>query len=251
MSDFSEKLKEALANSDINKAEYGLLPRRDDVILYEYPEKTLDGFPNIEKLWGRLNIIRKNLKIVSRYLSGNKGETLRQWAEKNGEQGISKVVLDKIGSHNDETGGISAYFLNLQNFYDQEESIYDDCEQQMLMPPEMAGNIGNMKAARAEKRKIRRKIRNLKLKDMKRDGNGFLVLETKQEEPVPALEMAADGKTDEKPASLSSEKKEEVKIPEEAKNKLSAAGKVIIGIAGATIVIGIGVAIYNVTSNKG
>ena len=199
---------------------YARLPVRDDILIINDPKEGA-----LLKQWEKLNYLRKHLKILDEYISNNKGQTLAQWLS-GWKRGLSKIVLDKIGSHNNDTGGISVYFLNLQTFYDEQEAVYDALEARAAVPADLKEPVGAMREARAEKRKNRAVVRKARQKDLKADNKGYLLF-TVEEEPAAAEE---EKKEEEVP------KKEEEKktTPEE---KIKKAGKVGVWIAGIVITV--------------
>ena len=167
-------IKDQLSGIKLDTSEYGWLPIREDVLCFDPDNGT-------QKQWEKLNIIRKNLKVVNKYIHPNKGESINDWITQTGNNGISKIVLSSIGKHNDETKGITAYFINLQKFYDQEEEKYDTLEENAGINTDMKLAISELRDERKEKRKIRRSARKLKLRDLKKDGNGYLVVGDEEE----------------------------------------------------------------------
>ncbi|KKS77127.1 MAG: hypothetical protein UV51_C0010G0032 [Candidatus Woesebacteria bacterium GW2011_GWC1_42_9] len=165
---FADQLK----GQTFNFAEYGYLPIREDVILF----KEKDAWVPIIKLWEKLNYVRNHLRLINDYINKNKGETVDEWLRANGKT-MSDLVRKEIGSHNNSTGGISAYFYNLQHFFDAEEEKYDASEGKAEIPESIRSANETMRRQRGEKRAARRKIRKEKLKDLKRDGKGFLLVD--------------------------------------------------------------------------
>ncbi len=175
-STLADQLK-SIKSEPTDVSEYGKLPVREDIVVLE---------PAAQKQWDKLRMIRKNLKVVDKYIATSGGETLNEWIAATKNDGISKVVLDKIGSHNDATGGISAYFFNLQKFYDQEEQKYDEIEEKEILPDDIKKMVGDLRADRSEKRGNRAKARKIKLRDLKKDDKGYLVVEIEEPEVLNA-----------------------------------------------------------------
>lgn len=159
--------------------DYARLPIREDVIVFK---KGNEEYKEIMKQWEKLVYLQKHLRIIDKYIHKNKGETLSQWLQNN-NTGLSKMVLDKIGNHNDETGGITMYFLNLQNFYDSEEEKYDKMEEDSNIPADIHRVVKELRDGRIEKRRNRKKARKIRMKDLKTDGKGYLYVES-EEPPV-------------------------------------------------------------------
>ena len=196
-------------------SDYGRLPIREDVLVFNPNEAVM-------KQWEKLHYLQKHLRVIDKYIQHNKGETLNE-ALKARNIGLSKNVTDKIGNHNNKTGGISMYFLNLQNFFDLEEEKYDKMEGNVSMPGDIQNIVGELRKEREAKRQTRRKVRKLKMRDMKADGKGYLYVEA--EEP----------KVEEKKEA------EEKKMEAEAAPVVEAIKKskknILVWIAGATIAI--------------
>ena len=181
-------LRDQLRKIKINLKDYGHLPRRGDVLILEtdYP---------LVKQWEKLNQIRKNLQIANRYIRQTKGETLIEWAQKNNEQGISKLVLNEIGDFNNKTGGITVYFLNLQKFYDEQENVYDKYEQAASIKVDdvkkqasIFDRILKMRNEREGKRKVRQGHRKVQQRNLKKDGKGYLMVDAEPDKPTKETE---------------------------------------------------------------
>lgn len=183
--DLATQLKEA----KLDYSGYGRLPIREDVLVFR---KGNEENKDIMEQWEKLSYLQKHLSTIDRYIQRNKGEKLGDWLKSN-NIGLSKIVLDKIGNHNNATGGISAYFLNLQNFYDQEEEKYDRMEMDSNVPADIKNIAEDLRKTRAEKRQMRRKTRKLKMRDLQADGKGYLQVDLEEpavvkEEVVPTTE---------------------------------------------------------------
>ena len=158
--------------------EYGRLPIRETILILSKKPKG----EYIQALWEKLLLIRKNLKIVDKYIHNNKNETINEWIYNNQNEGMSHIVLSKIGNRNNETGGVTAYFLDLQKFYDQEEEKYNKIESEIKIPEDDQRCIYKFREERREKSKERAKIRQLKTKELKKEGKGFFMIAA--DEPV-------------------------------------------------------------------
>ena len=184
-------LADQLKESKLDYSSYGRLPIREDVLVFR---KGDEENKDIMKQWEKLSYLQKHLSTIDRYIQRNNGEKLGDWLKSNNIK-ISKIVFDKIGGHNNTTGGISAYFLNLQNFYDLEEEKYDKMEEDSNVPSDMKTIAEDLRKTRAEKRQMRRKTRKLKMRDLHADGKGYLQVDL--EEPAAVKE---EPKTEEKKA---------------------------------------------------
>lgn len=197
-------LADQLKEVKLDPSSYSKMPIREDVIVMNMDIP--DANKAILKQWEKLNMLRTHLQKLDRYIQTNNGESLNDWL-KSKNTNLAPHVLEKIGSHNNQTGGISAYFYNLQDFYDKEERAYDEMEAKATMPDDLVRLVSEMRTARGIKNTERKNIRRIKVKDMKKDGKGFLVVEV--EEPVKMA--AADGSTSEPDAQASDKVKEAVK----------------------------------------
>ena len=189
-------LSDQLREIKLDNQEYGHLPRRE-IVYHSGVEEAKEW----QKQWAKLLLIRRNLKIVNRYIETNRGETINQWAHNNNDRGISHIVLKAIGDHNNETGGISAYFLNLQEFYDCQEKKYDEIEVKVEfgMPENIKRILKKFRQERIKYQKERAKLRKLKLKDLKKEGKGFLMVEAEEPEAKkePPVEVTVEGAREE------------------------------------------------------
>lgn len=170
-----------LKATKLDYSAYGALPVPEDMYLVEDSNPEKSKGKTVFKQFEKLNYLRKNLRNLDGYIRKNNGESLMDWLVAN-KCGINEKVLEKIGAHNNETGGISAYFFNLQNYYDEQEHLYDNMEATSKMSPDINRILGPLREKRREKRKNRREMRRLQMKDMQSDGKGYLVIEV--EEPV-------------------------------------------------------------------
>lgn len=221
-------LADQLKNIKLDFSEFGRIPIREDVL--EFDRNDPDKNKSILKQWGKLNLLRKHLQILDKYIQSNKGETVLEWLQARNEQGFAQHVLNEIGKYNNSTGGISAYFLNLQDYYDKNEQLYDDMETKVSMPDDLKNSVAALRPSREEKRKNRGKSRKIKFRDMKKNNKGFFVVEV--EEPVAVEEKNAD-------AEISEEKEKQIAETVKKANK-----KIGLYFAGAMIAItAIGVAI--------
>lgn len=214
-------LADQLKDVKLDTSDYSRLPIREDVLVFKKNDKE---DKDLLKQWEKLHYLRNHLKTINRYIQKNKGEKLYDWLRAN-NTGLSKMVLDKIGNHNNETGGISMYFLNLQNFYDGEEEKYDKMESDTSMPGDLQTIVREMMEARTEKRQLRRKARKLQMRDMKKDGKGYLYVDV--EEPKKVEEVKEEKK----------ETPKEVEVVQDAIKKTKS--NIAVWIAGTIITIGV------------
>lgn len=222
-----ESLADQLKTIKFDFSDYSRLPIREDVMVFK---KDNHDDKEIMKQWEKLIYLQKHLKTIDRYINKNKGETLSQWLKDN-NTGLSKMVVDKIGSNNDSTGGITMYFLNLQNYYDGEEEKYDSMEMSAKMPSDLERIVKELRDARIEKRQNRKKARKIKMKDLKTDGKGYLYVESEEPTNEVPNEVKKEEKTDSVVAAVKTSKK-----------------NIAIWIAGTTILVG--VAAYIMTDKK-
>ena len=218
----SDQLKEKLKYDPIDLRAYGQLPQREDILFYaeQLPDEKAQA---LIKQWEKLNYIRKNIKIVDNYINTNKGETFSQWlTDKNETKNVNPHTLETLGGFNDATKGISVYALNLQKRYDDEEAKYDTMENDKDVAEFDRKDTEKTRTDRGDKRDNRKSVRSIKLKDFKKNDQGYLLVEeeeptTKKEEVK--VEPKKEIKTESKPLEV---KKEEVKT----NNKNSAAQEV-------------------------
>ena len=223
-----------MKNIKLDFSEFGRLPIREDVL--EFDRGKPESNKAILKQWGKLNLLRKHLQILDKYIQTNKGESVAEWLLERQDLGFAQHVLNEIGKYNNSTGGISAYFLNLQDYYDKNEQLYDDMETKVSMPDDLKNSVAALRPSREEKRKNRSKSRKIKFRDMKKNNKGFFVVEV--EEPQAVEEKNSDAET---PAEKETQLSETVK---------KANKKIGLYFAGAMIAItAIGVAI-SLSGNK-
>lgn len=212
-------LGDQLKDVKIDYKAYGNLPFRDDFMYAtlgivgddkeepaEIKQLKLKKRQAIVDQWELLNYLRKNLKIVDRYIQQNRGETLNQWLKRNNEN-LKPEILKVIGGHNDATKGISMYFLNLQNMYDEEEALYDKMEASIPIPDIKSVNqealqqgyvptevlMQRDRTVRGTKRANRIKMRKMKIADFDKNDQGYLIIpefvEQEKANAVPAQEV--------------------------------------------------------------
>jgi hypothetical protein len=215
-------LADQLKEVKLDTSTYSRLPIREDVLVMDK-----DG---LLKQWEKLLYLQKHLRTINWYIHDNKGEVLGEWL-KNKKQGLSNRVISEIGNHNNKTGGITVYFLNLQNFYDKQEELYDKQEEASKLPGDMQTIIFDLRKAREEKRKTRREMRKIRLRDLKKDGKGYLSIVV--EEPKAPEDVKEESKRQEPNGE---------QIVEAVKKTRKNIG---IWIAGTVIVVGAIVAIAN------
>jgi hypothetical protein len=184
-------MMEQLKNIKLDFQTYGNLPIREDVVILK--KKTGEANKEISDQWEKLGYLRKNLVVLDRYINDNSGLILKDWLAINNIS-ISTEVIKTCGNHNDSTGGISAYFLNLENFYNEQEGIYDNMESNSLIPEDIKKAFDKLREERLDKRKNRSAVRKIKLKDLKSDDKGYLTVGFPEEEII-EKEFAANGET--------------------------------------------------------
>ena len=183
-------LAEQLKNISIDWStkDYGKIPLPEQLFALQQklPKEEADA---LAAQWETLKLLRKNLLSLDKYIKENRGETLAQWVRATGN-GIADRVYKEMGNANDSTKGITGYFLNLQNVYDNEEEKYDKMESSKstvkgapvsLTPEFDNAHFEVMRIERGSMRKNRTKSRNLRLKDLRKDKLGYIILD---EEPA-------------------------------------------------------------------
>ncbi|PCJ55965.1 MAG: hypothetical protein COA79_20360 [Planctomycetota bacterium] len=236
----NDSLADQLKNIKLDHRAYGTLPVRGDLFIISKEQENKDDAKALQKNWQLLNYLRKQLMILDKYIQDGGQDTLGDWLSENSE-GLSDHAYKTLATHDNQTGGISAYFLNLQKKYDTEEAAYDNLERKAAMPGYLKEEIKAFRDERAEKRKIRAKIQKMRFKGMKKDSKGYLFYSL--EDPPQALETTENAEGDEEKKEESDEKKEG---GSEEKNELAmeeVGDRIGIAIAGFTIFIGaVGVA---------
>ena len=239
-------LADKLAGLKLDYEDYGQLPMRFDVQALTAPEgKKIEA---VIAQFDKLIYIRNHLKKIDEYIKGKIHEPINEWDAKV-KAGLSTKVLSKLKGFNNKDGGISMYFHDLQTIYDQEEAIYDKMESQCKITDGTNKTFEDLRREREEKRKTRSAERKKLVKDLKKDGKGFLFVEV-EDAPV----------ADEKEAVLSANgEKEEVKpkidkvaeeIKEEAEKIKKTTKNVGVYIAGFIITLTVVIAVASATSDK-
>ena len=245
---------EQISTQRLDYSTYGRLPIAEDIYVIEEKDPELKKKKAVLDQFKKLKYIQKNLRILDMYIQQNKGEPLQDWLVSN-KHGMSKNVLSKIGKYNNVTGGISLYFFNLQNFYDEEEAIYDRLEASSNLPVDLSKAVPSMRQDREKKRANRGKCRKIMLKDLKSDGKGYIEVDLGEakKEDAPSELLNADGLISESdPESQSTEKTNVTMEPEPTdanKEKLEkATSNIHIWIAGTIVVvtaISVGIGLYS------
>ena len=163
------QIADKLKGAKLDFAAYGTLPIRGDVLLFVLPSKEDQEKRTLLNQWEKLKYLRNHLTSIDKYIRSNKGETVNEWNKVN-PGGLSQKVLDKIGAHNNKTAGISSYFFNLQNYYDESEALYDAMESKANVLAEDIAIVEGMRKLRGDKRTNRRAMRKIIVKGMKADG---------------------------------------------------------------------------------
>lgn len=233
----NDSLTDQLKNIKLDYRAYGRLPQRVEVFtISKEQKKEEDGKALLDK-WALLNYLRKQLMILDKYLQDGGEDTLKDWLSDNSE-GLSEQAYKTLAGHNNQTGGISAYFLNLQKKYDQEEAAYDKLEKKADIPEYLKEETKAFRAERIEKRKVRAKIQKMRFKGMKKDEKGYLYYSL--EDPPRSLEAIENSK-DKKEEPV--DKKEEPAEQGDAQAMEDVGERIGIAIAGVTIfVAAVGVA---------
>ena len=237
-------LADKLAGLKLDFNDYGQLPMRFDVQALNAPEgKKIEA---VIAQFDKLLYIQKHLNKIDEYIKSKSKEPINEWNANSGKI-LSTNVLSKLKGHNNETGGISAYFHDLQAIYDQEEAIYDKMEAQCEIKDGTKKMFDDLRVIRDEKRRTRGSERKILVKDLKKDGKGFLFVEV-ENAPV----------NDEKESVLSATgEKEEVKqdkvaekIKEEANKIQKTTKNVGVYIAGFIITLTLVIAVASATGEK-
>lgn len=230
---FAEKLK----GLKLNFKTYGDLPIGEDVVLIQPLDGNSEYNKALYKQWEKLIYIQRSLGTLNKYIQNNQGEKFGEWLKIN-QLRTSDEVYKKLHSHNNETGGISAYFFNLQTFYDEQEALYDNMEASGVAPADFKVAVLKLREERGDKRKTRGEERKIHLKDMKKDGKGYLYVEL--EEPPVA----------EEPKKTKSEVEADKKISQEVGKINKSTKNLGIYIAGTVLFVAIVVAAVQGSGDK-
>lgn len=224
---------------------YGQLPSRNDVLVLDVPEgKDPDAL--VKKL-DQLLYIGSHLRKINDYIESGTKEPINEWDGRT-VAGLSTKVLSDLKGHNNETGGISAYFYNLQNKYDEYEAVFDEMEAACIVPEDIRELIPRLRAGRGDKRKTRRELRKVMVKGLKKDDKGYLYIET-EEPPVETKTetKGTDASPETEPKKDASDKKEGIEGVA-LKKKISSKTVTVAGIAILlTVVIAVAVTSKNET----
>jgi hypothetical protein len=238
-------LADKLSGLKLDYEDYGQLPLRLDVQALTAPEgKKTDA---ILAQFDKLIYIQKHLKKIDEYIKLKTREPINEWNANSGKV-LSTGVLSKLKGHNNETGGISAYFHDLQSIYDQEESIYDKMESQCKITDGTKQMFDDLRNGREDKRRTRGSERKILVKDLKKDGKGFLFVEV-EDAPVNTekekdVVLSATGEKEEATNKVAEDIKEEAdKIKKTTKN-------VGIYIAGFIVTLTLVIAVVSASGDK-
>ncbi len=231
-----------LAGLKLDYEYYGRLPMRMDVQALVAPDgkNTADVVSQFDKL----QYIREHLKKIDDYIKAKTNVPINEWSAKNNKN-LSTKVLSKLKGHTNETGGISKYFHDLQTIYDSEEALYDKMEADCKSDEASNKMFYGMRADRDEKRKTRSAERKLLVKDLKKDGKGFLFVEV-EEAPVAKEEVKKEEKENEHAADGDSKEKIEKEVDKIQKTTKN----VGIYIAGFTILLTAVIVVASATKEK-
>lgn len=240
-------LADKLAGLKLDFSEYGQLPLRLDVQAMKAPEgKIIDA---ILAQYDKLHYIQNHLKKIDEYIKSGSKEPINEWNATHGKT-LSTAVLSKLKGHNNETGGISAYFHDLQTIYDQEETIYDKMESQCIITDGTKAVTDAMRNERDEKRKTRSGKRRILVRDLKKDGKGFLFVAV---EDTPSADENKEHKQEDKKEEVHSANggdKVSDTIKEETLEIKKTTNKIGIYVAGFIITLTVVIAVASATGDK-
>ena len=193
-----QDLKTQLSDIKLDYNNYGHLPARADIVVISNSQEGDNG-SIVLKQWETLNYLRTQIKALDEYLQTNKGEIFSDWICSN-KVNFNETATKKIGGYNNSTGGILAYFLNLQKLYNEEEEKYDLLEIDSTIPEYFKGEAINMQEQRLVKREGRRKTSKVQFRDMKKDKKGYFYVKLDEPEIEPETTAKAEDpvKKDEK-----------------------------------------------------
>ena len=230
-------LAEKLSGLKLDYEAYGHMPMRLEVLAIVPPkDKAPDG---LVKQYDKITYIKQHLQKVNDYIKSGTKKPINIWDAET-KAGLSTRVLSELKGHNNETGGISMYFYNLQNLYDIEEALYDKMESECELPADSKKQILALRAERLEKRKTRSAERKILVKDLKKDGKGYLYVEVEKEPE--AVEKEKKKKEEEERLAADGAIKEEVKKETEKIKKTTS--KVGVYVAGTVIFVTLVAAVW-------
>lgn len=232
-------LAEKLSGLKLDYDAYGHMPMRLEVLAIVPPkDKAPDG---LVKQYDKINYIKQHLSKVDDYIKSGTKKPINIWDAET-KAGLSTKVLSELKGHNNETGGISMYFYNLQNLYDIEEALYDKMESECVLPEDSKKQILALRGERGEKRKTRSAERKILVKDLKKDGKGYLYVEVEKEPD------AEKKKEEEEKLAAEGAIKDEVKKETEKIKKTTS--KVGVYVAGTVIFVTIVAAVWAATKEE-
>ena len=232
-------LAEKLSGLKLDYDAYGHMPMRLEVLAIVPPkDKAPDG---LVKQYDKINYIKQHLSKVDDYIKSGTKKPINIWDAET-KAGLSTKVLSELKGHNNETGGISMYFYNLQNLYDIEEALYDKMESECELPADSKKQILALRGERGEKRKTRSAERKILVKDLKKDGKGYLYVEVEKEPD------AEKKKEEEEKLAAEGAIKDEVKKETEKIKKTTS--KVGVYVAGTVIFVTLVAAVWAATKEE-
>lgn len=237
-----KQIADQLKDIPLDFSAYGILPMREDVLLFVPKDEEQRKAKAILKLWEKLNYLRNHMRAFDEYLKKNNGETVSEWRKKH-NAGFSPKVIEAIGAYNNSTGGISAYFFNLQNYFDEQEELYDRMEASADLPADCSATIEKLREQRKYKRKNRRVIRKEQMQKLKADGKGYIEINLGDESAPNENEKNTK-------AEAEAIKSDETKIEEATAAVVKKTSNIGIWIAGTVIFVAAAIAIVSATSNE-
>lgn len=239
-------LADKLSSLKLDYEDYGQLPMKFDVQALSPPDgKKIES---VLAQFDKLIYIQKHLKKIDEYIKSKSKEPINEWSAVNGKV-LSTNVLSKLKGHNNETGGISAYFHDLQAIYDQEEAAYDKMEAQCKITDGTNKTFVDLRMGRESKRQTRSSERKILVKDLKKDGKGFLFVEV-EDAPVADKAETVLSATGEKEEVKPVKDKVAEEIKEEAEKIKKTTKNVGVYIAGFIITLTVVIAVASATGDK-
>lgn len=237
-------LADKLAGLKLDFEDYGEFPNRMDVQALVAPNGKSTN--DVLQQYDKLAYIQKHLNKIDEYIKSKTQEPINDWDART-KAGLSTKVLSKLKGFNNKDGGISMYFHDLQTIYDGEEAMYDSMEAQCESDVDSKNMFESLRNDRLVKRKTRSDERKLLVKDLKKDGKGFLFVEV---ENAPVKDEAKEESAKEnKPADGEKEVIDE-KVKEETDKIQKNSKRIGVYIAGFTIAVTVVIAIASAVSEK-
>lgn len=169
----ADQLKKLSPTFDFN--DYGKLPGKELICNAAATIPEMAAQDDLVNQWSKLQYLADHLEALDKYIQENSNETLIDWTQRLNLV-MAPHLIAEIGKFDNKTGGISVYFLKLQQIFDEQEEIYDGMESDPYIMNEYANELNPLRANRDKKRKQRRDARKMQYKELKKDSKGYFVI---------------------------------------------------------------------------